>query len=70
MNNVKNYCNMRRKIVKYGENYLEVDVPDYANGETIPECVVIEPAYEKLKEPKMTFIDKIVKFFDNLVLLK
>lgn len=58
---------MRKKIVKYGANYLEVDVPDYANGETIPECVVIEPAYEKLKEPKMTFIDKIVNFFDEYI---
>ena len=47
---------MRRKIVKYGENYLEVNVPDYANGETFPECVVVEPAYEKLKELKMTQI--------------
>jgi hypothetical protein len=54
---------MRKKIVKYGANYIEVDVPDYANGETLSsECVVIEPAYEKLKEPKMTFIDKIVNF--------
>ena len=61
---------MRRKIVKYGENYLQVDVPDYANGETFGECVVVEPAYEKLKEPKkLTFIDKIVNYFDNLVLL-
>lgn len=59
---------MRRKIVKYGENYLQVDVPDYANGETFGECVVIEPAYEKLKERKETFIDKIIKFFDNLIL--
>ena len=60
---------MRKKIVKYGENYLEVNVPDYANGETSPECVVIKPLYEKLKEPKkMTFIDKIFKFFDNLIL--
>ena len=39
-------------------------------GETFPECVVIEPAYEKLKEHKETFIDKIVKFFDDLVYLK
>ncbi len=59
---------MRRKIVKYGENYLQVDVPDYANGETFGECVVIEPAYDKLKEHKETFIDKIIKFFDNLIL--
>lgn len=59
---------MRRKIVKYGENYLQVDVPDYANGETLGECVVIEPAYEKLKEHKETLIDKIIKFFDNLIL--
>ena len=58
---------MRKKIVKYGANYIEVDVPDYANGETITECVVIEPAYEKLKEPKMTFIDKIVNFFDEYI---
>jgi hypothetical protein len=59
---------MRKKIVKYGANYIEVDVPDYANGETLSsECVVIEPAYEKLKEPKMTFIDKIVNFFDEYI---
>lgn len=58
---------MRKKIVKLGANYIEVDVPDYANGETISECVVIEPAYEKLKEPKMTFIDKIVNFFDEYI---
>lgn len=56
---------MRKKIVKYGEHYLEVDVPDYANGETFPECVVIEPA--EIKEPKMTFIDKIVNFFDEYI---
>ena len=57
---------MRRKIVKYGEHYLQVDVPDYANGETFPECVVVEPL-DYVKEHKETFIDKIVKFFDNLV---
>ena len=60
---------MRTKIVKYGKNYLEVNVPNYANGETIPECVVIEP-FENLTPHKDTFIDKIIKFFDNLVLLK
>ena len=59
---------MRTKIVKYGANYIEVDVPDYANGETIPECVVIEPL-ENLKPHKDTFIDKIIKFFDNLMIL-
>lgn len=58
---------MRKKIVKCGANYLEVDVPDYANGETIPECVVIEPAYEKLEEPKMTFIDKIIDKIVNFL---
>lgn len=54
---------MRKKIVKYGKNYLEVDV--YEKGETLPECVVIEPA--EIKEPKMTFIDKIVNFLDECI---
>ena len=57
---------MRRKIVKYGEHYLQVDVPDYANGETFGECVVVEPL-DYVKEHKETFIDKIVKFFDLLL---
>ena len=58
---------MRKKIVKLGANYIEVDVPDYANGETLKsECFVIEPA-ENLKKPKMTFIDKIVMFFDKCI---
>ena len=57
---------MRKKIVKYGEHYIEVDVPDYANGETFPECFVIEPL-DYVKEHKETFIDKIVKFFDKCV---
>ena len=60
---------MEKKIVKYGKNYLEVNVPDYANGETLPQCVVCEP-FENIKERKETFIDKIVKFFDNLLLFK
>lgn len=66
LNNVKNYCNIRKKIVKYGKCYLEVDVPDYANGETLSECVVVEPL-NYVKEHKETFIDKIVKFFNKLV---
>lgn len=53
---------MRKKIVKFGKNYLEVDV--YEKGEKIPECVVIEPL-DYVKEHKETFIDKIVKFFDK-----
>ena len=54
---------MRKKIVKYGKNYLEVDV--YEKGEKIPECVVIEPLDRE--KPKETFIDKIINFFDKLV---
>ena len=54
---------MRKKIVKYGEHYIQVDVPDYANGETFGECVVIEPLDRE--KPKETFIDKIINFFDK-----
>ena len=54
---------MRKKIVKYGANYIEVNVPDYANGETIPECVVCNAL--DCEKHKDTFIDKIVKFFDK-----
>lgn len=57
---------MRKKIVKYGEHYIQVDVPDYANGETFGECVVIEPL-DYVKEHKETFIDKIVNFFDKCI---